>query len=82
MAVAVSVGAGVALQASAPVTVFRGRYYVGAANMYGRTFDVSADGRRFLMIRSDAGSGETAEPTSLVIVQNWQEELKRLAPSR
>jgi Tol biopolymer transport system component len=36
-------------------------------------FDVSPDGKRFLMIRPTAGLGET----ELVVVQNWFEELKQ-----
>jgi serine/threonine-protein kinase len=36
-------------------------------------FDVSPDGKRFLMIRPVAGLGET----ELVVVQNWFEELKQ-----
>ena len=38
-------------------------------------FDVSRDGERFLMIQRDASSKR-----SLVVVLNWFEELKRLAP--
>ena len=39
-------------------------------------YDVSADGQRFLMVRSQQGIGAT----SLYVVLNWFEELKRLAP--
>jgi hypothetical protein len=35
-------------------------------------YDVSPDGRRFVMIRPMEGVGET----ELVVVQNWFEELK------
>ena len=38
-------------------------------------FDVSPDGKRFLMVRPVAGLGET----ELVVVQNWFEELKQRA---
>ena len=45
-----------------------------------RTFDVSLDGQRFLMVQK----GETKpEPvTEMVLVQNWFEELKRLCPTK
>ncbi len=43
-----------------------------------RTYDVSADGQRFLMIK-DRGADETTQ-TELILVQNWTEELKRLVP--
>jgi hypothetical protein len=39
-------------------------------------FDVAADGQRFLAIKSDAAS--TLQ--RLMVVQNWTEELRRLAP--
>jgi serine/threonine-protein kinase len=43
---------------------------------WGRSYDVSADGERFLMIK------DTAPPPSLVVVQHWDQELKRLAPGK
>ena len=64
-----------AFSASAPVELFRGDYYFGSASSVGRTFDVSLDGRRFLIIKDDH-----SRPTSISIVLNWTEELKRLAP--
>ena len=42
-----------------------------------RTYDVSRDGQRFLMIKENAGSSEgNAPPASMIVVQNWFEELK------
>ena len=42
-----------------------------------RTYDVSRDGQRFLMIKENAGSSEgKASPASMIGVQNWFEELK------
>jgi Tol biopolymer transport system component len=38
-----------------------------------RSYDVSRDGQKFLMIRANAGS---APPPSMVVVLNWFEELK------
>ena len=51
-----------------------GGYYVGAP---GRTYDISPDGKRFLMIK-ESGS---ASSTEFILVQNWFEELKRLVPT-
>jgi hypothetical protein len=34
------------------------------------------------MIKPGGGTDSTAAPTSLVVVQNWVEELKRLVPTR
>ena len=47
----------------------------------GRTYDIAPDGQRFLMIK-DADSDQTAVPTSLIVVQHWGEELKRLVPTK
>jgi hypothetical protein len=58
-----------------PTRLFEGRYYVGDAANVGRTYDVSPDGRRFLMMKAD-----TTTPTNIVVVQNWFSELTRLVP--
>lgn len=47
------------------------------ADFYHAAYDVTADGERFVMIRnSDSGSFEE----QLIVVENWHEELERLAP--
>jgi serine/threonine-protein kinase len=46
----------------------------------GRTYDVSPDGQRFLMIK-EVGSDEGGATSELVVVLNWFEELKRLVPA-
>ena len=51
-------------------------YYGGTT----RNYDVSPDGKRFLMIKQGGGD-QTPAPTSIVVVQNWPQELKRLAPT-
>jgi serine/threonine-protein kinase len=47
----------------------------------GRTYDVSADGRRFLMIKNLSVGEETLPPQSITVLQNWVEELKRRVPT-
>jgi len=42
---------------------------------FARTYDVSLDGERFLVIR-EVGTSER----ELILVMNWSEELKRLVP--
>ena len=42
-----------------------------------RTYDVSPDGQRFLMVKQPAN--QAAAP-QIIVVQNWFEELKRLVP--
>jgi len=66
--------------ATAPAQLAGGRYFAAAGNP-GRTYDVSPDGRRFLMIKVGGESDQTAPP-SIVVVQNWVEELKRLVPAK
>jgi hypothetical protein len=67
--------------ATAPTKLFEGRYGA-SANQNGRTYDIAPDGKRFLMIKAGGSADQTAVPMSLVVVQNWLEELKRLVPSR
>ena len=45
---------------------------------FGRDYDVSPDVLRFLMVK-DVETGGTSPTT--VVVQNWHEELKHLAPA-
>jgi hypothetical protein len=42
---------------------------------------VSRDGQRFLMIK-EGGGDRTAAPVSIIVVQHWVEELKRLVPTK
>jgi eukaryotic-like serine/threonine-protein kinase len=72
-----------AWSAATPTKMFEGPYYYGggsAANNLGRTYDVSPDGLRFLMIKLGAGSDQVVARRSMVVVQNWFEELKRIVP--
>jgi len=56
--------------------LFQDAAYVGAgSSLSDRTYDVSPDGRRFLMIRSNAPPQRT-----LAVVQNWFDELRRRVP--
>lgn len=42
-----------------------------------RHYDVSLDGNRFLMIKNSADGDPTAAPPSIVVVQDWFDELKQ-----
>jgi len=72
MAVAIAVQP--AFQPSKPQVLFEGPSWVIAGS---RQYDVTPDGRRFLMI---AESEQVAAATHINIVLNWFGELKRLAP--
>jgi serine/threonine-protein kinase len=59
-----------------PKQLFAGRY---GMNGPARGYDVSADGRRFLMVQSRARAPDVI--TQMNVVQHWIEELKRLVPN-
>jgi eukaryotic-like serine/threonine-protein kinase len=64
----------------APV-VAPGAYYTETAFHRGRSYDVSADGARFLRIKIDErGTEENTGARRFVIVHGWYEELKGLQP--
>ena len=63
--------------AGVPTTRLSTAYY--ARSGY-RSYDISSDGQRFLMIKEGANGTETAPSSTLVVVQNFLEELKRLLP--
>lgn len=77
MAVPVQTDQGFA--AGNPKVVFEGQY---ATPQGGRPYDVSPDGRRFLMIKEGAATGDAAPQAQIILVQHWLEELKRLVPTR
>jgi serine/threonine-protein kinase len=64
-----------------PTKLLEARYLTAGGASGGRTYDVSSDGKRFLMIKgpaTDAG----ATPPAVILVQHWDEELKRLVPTK
>jgi Tol biopolymer transport system component len=77
--IAVPIRAGTTFAAGTAAVVFGGPAFSVPAD--GRMYDMSADGRRFLMIKQAPATGErTAAPLQLVVVQHFDEELKRLVP--
>jgi serine/threonine-protein kinase len=75
----VGVTLGSSWSATQPSVVVKEGYFTNPV-WWGRSYDVSPDGKRFLMIK-EGGPGGTAPSTSLVVVQHWLEELKRLVPT-
>jgi serine/threonine-protein kinase len=81
----VSVGKGLIWAPSAPTKVFERRYYVGSGLVGGnpfRNYDVSADGQRFLMMKAGSSDEGDAYPQQIVVVQHFDEELKRIVPTK
>ena len=70
---------GATWNAGTPMKLLEGRYYTGTGS--GRAYDVSPDGQRFLMIKAP-GTDAGAAPPALIVVQHWDEELKRLVPTK
>jgi hypothetical protein len=46
----------------------------------GRTYDVTADGQRFLAIKDPSSDAENPSPQTFTVVLNWAEELKQKLP--
>ena len=65
--------------AGTPMKLLEGRYSIVGGG--GRSYDVSPDGQRFLMIKAP-GTDAGAAPPALIVVQHWDEELKRLVPTK
>jgi serine/threonine-protein kinase len=66
--------------ATTPTLLVKAGYFTTPGGFFGRTYDISPDGQRFLMIKEGDGSDQTAAAQSLIVVLNWVEELKRLVP--
>ena len=78
---AVQVEADASLSLGAPSVLFRGPYYEGDSESIARTFDLSPDGERFLMIKGVDESGtEDASPRRINVVVNWFQELEERVP--
>ena len=69
---------GATWHAGAPVKLFDGRYVNTGTS--GRTYDVSPDGQRFLMIKPPADARTAVR--GLIVVQHWDDELKRLVRAK
>ena len=67
-------------RAGIPIKLFDGPYTRRSDISNFQTYDVSPDGKRFLMIKERSGPDQT--PPTIDVVQNWFEELKRLAPTK
>ena len=63
--------------AGTPTALFDARSYIPGGN---RSYDVSRDGRRFLMMKNSQPAAQTPTAPRIVVVQNWFEELKARAP--
>jgi serine/threonine-protein kinase len=77
----VPVGRGNTWTSGAPAKVIEGPYFVETSTGGVRSYDASADGKRFLTVKQSSAAGQTGSQAKLIVVQNWLEELKRLVPA-
>jgi serine/threonine-protein kinase len=76
----VGVARGSSWVATTPTLVVKEGYYT-IPQWWGLSYDISADGQRFLMLK-EGGADGAAAPASIIVVQHWAEELKRLVPTK
>ena len=67
-----------------PARVLNQKYVAGSTTRgYDlRSYDVSADGHLFLMLKEMAGASTAAAPPTMIVVLNWIEELKSRLPAK
>ena len=75
----VPVDTGDTFETGTPVLVVEGAYF--SAGALGRTYDISPDGERFLMITDGTAEDEFGRLMRINVVLNWFEELKTRAPT-
>jgi eukaryotic-like serine/threonine-protein kinase len=75
---AVDVQTGASFSAGKPRLLFEQPAYSNGGPI--RSWDISPDGRRFLMVLM--GESKPQPATEMILVQNWFEELKRLCPAK
>jgi Tol biopolymer transport system component len=76
----VPVKRGTTWTAGTPTKLIETGYFRGGGGNDSRMYDVSPDGKRFLMIKQDVSANQPAP--RIVVVQHWLEELKRLVPTK
>ena len=76
---AVPIQPGPPLTAGAAQAIFEGEFLAPQTGW--RPYDVGPDGR-FVIIRSGDDRARTASAPTVVVVQHWAEELKRLVPAK
>ena len=67
--------------ATTPTLLIKEGYLTAPGGNPGRSYDISSDGQRFLLLKVGDGSGQAAAPTNLIVIQHFDEELKRLVPT-
>jgi hypothetical protein len=76
----VPVHPGPAFNAGTPAKLFDAKYFSGSLGVSGRTYDASADGQRFLMIKDEPDLA--GRQPQMVVVLNWREDLESRLPKK
>ena len=76
----VPVHPGTAFSARLPSKLFDPKYFSGSLGVSGRTYDVSPDGQRFLMIKDEPDMA--GRQPQMVVVLNWREDLETRLPKK
>ena len=76
----VGVVPGASWAATTPTTIVRNGNMTALTGFVGRTYDISPDGSRFLVVKP--ANEPNAPPPQLVVVQHFDEELRRLMPTK
>ena len=76
---AVSVEMDPTFSVGVPEVLFTGSFW--SSDQSRPNYDIHPDGQRFLMMRAGIERGDSAESSSIIVVQNWLTELERLAPT-
>jgi serine/threonine-protein kinase len=79
MAVAVKTVTGFEILGT-PQILFRGKYVASSSSSEGSPWDISPDGRRFLMLKPPGSGGGGMRKINIIV--NWFEELKRQVPAK
>jgi len=79
--VAVPIQLSPGFSAGSPRAIVDRPLVLGLTGIPGRMYDVSRDGQRFLIIKAGGDGDQPAPSPQIVVVQNWFQELKRLAPT-
>ena len=67
--------------AEAPAKLLDSLYFSGSPATIARTYDVSPDGQRLLMIKPSRADSQPVS-SGLIVVQHWDQELKQRVPTR
>jgi Tol biopolymer transport system component len=78
----VGVERGPSWAATTPTLLVKDGYVTAPGAFPSRSYDLSSDGQRFLMIKEGGGADQTATPPQLIVVQHFDEELRRLVPTK